>query len=76
MCLAVPGRVVEVDADGAVVEVRGRSRHAATLLVPDVRPGDYVLLAGGMIVERLSEEEARARLELFASLLEVLDESR
>jgi len=76
MCMAMPGRVIEVGAEGALVEVSGRTRRAATLLVPDVRPGDYVLLSGGMIVERLREEEARARLDLFESLLEVLDETQ
>jgi hydrogenase assembly chaperone HypC/HupF len=67
--------VIEVGPEGALVDVRGRTRSVATLLEPDVAPGDYVLLSGGMIVERLSEEEARERLGLFDSLLEVLDET-
>jgi hydrogenase assembly chaperone HypC/HupF len=67
--------VIEVGPEGALVDVRGRTRTVATLLEPDVAPGDYVLLSGGMIVERLSEEEARERLSLFDSLLEVLDET-
>jgi hydrogenase assembly chaperone HypC/HupF len=75
MCVGVPGEVIELVPEGAVVEVRGRRRAAATLLVPDVRPGDHVLLSGGLIVERLSEEEARERLALFDNLLEVLDET-
>lgn len=75
MCVGVPGEVIELTEEGAVVEVRGRRRTAATLLVPDVRPGDFVLLSGGLIVERLSEEEARERLALFDNLLEVLDET-
>jgi hydrogenase expression/formation protein HypC len=75
MCVGVPGRVVQLVDEGALVDVRGRRRTVATLLVPEVRPGDYVLLSGGLIVERLSEEEARQRLELFDSLLEVLDET-
>lgn len=76
MCVGMPGRVIEVGGESAHVEVHGRVREAATLLVPDVAVGDYVLLSGGMILERLDEEEARERLALFDSLEGVLDEAR
>jgi hydrogenase maturation factor len=43
-------------------------------LVPDVCAGDFVLVASGMITDRLTEDEARERIGLFDQLLEVLDE--
>jgi hydrogenase maturation factor len=43
--------------------------------VPDIRVGEYVIVTGGMIVQRLSKEEAEQRLALFDQLLEVLDEA-
>ncbi len=74
MCLAIPGRVAEVGPEWAEVAYGERRRRASTLLMPDIRVGEYVLVSGGMIVDRLSEEEAQERLALFDELAEVLDE--
>ena len=58
ICLSIPGRVVAVEGE----------RSAETLIVPDVAVGDHVIVTGGLIVARLSEDEARTRLALFAEL--------
>ena len=58
MCIAYPGRVVAVDPAGATVEIDGRRRRASTLVLPDVRAGDWVTVAAGTILERLTEQEA------------------
>lgn len=75
MCIAIPGKVISLEAKGARVDVRGHIRTASTLFVPEVQVGDHVVISGGMIVDRLDEEEALARLGLFEDLLEVLDET-
>ncbi len=75
MCIAIPGKVISLGADGARVEVRGHIRPASTLFAPEVQVGDYVVISGGTIVDRLEEEEALARVGLFDDLLEVLDET-
>lgn len=59
MCIAMPAHVLEVDEAGAIVESDGRRRRAATLLVPDVQVGDWVMVALGTIVEQLAPDEAR-----------------
>lgn len=58
MCIAFPGRVVAIDAVGAVVETEGRRRRASTLLLSDVAVGDWVTVAAGTIVERLEPDQA------------------
>lgn len=58
MCLSFPGRVVGIDAAGAIVETDGRRRRASVLLVPDVVVGEWVAVAAGTIVDRLDEREA------------------
>jgi hydrogenase assembly chaperone HypC/HupF len=75
MCVAVPGEVAAVHAGEADVIVSGRPRRVSNLLVPDLRVGEYVLVASGMITDRLSKEEALDRIGLFDQLLEVLDEN-
>jgi hydrogenase assembly chaperone HypC/HupF len=58
MCLGFPGRVVALDAEGAVVETDGRRRHASTLIVPDVAVGDWVLVGAGTVLDRIEPDDA------------------
>jgi hydrogenase assembly chaperone HypC/HupF len=58
MCIAFPGRVVAIDAAGALVQTEGRLRRASTLLVEDLAIGDWVTVAAGTILVRLEPVEA------------------
>ena len=58
MCLTMPGRVIALDHEGARIRCGDEEYRATTFLVPDVVVGDYVLVQAGMIVERLTPEEA------------------
>lgn len=69
MCIGFPGMVVAVDELGATVAQDGRLRRASTLLIPDIAPGDHVLVAAGSIVERLDANEAEL---IRATLLEAI----
>jgi hydrogenase expression/formation protein HypC len=63
MCLAVPGRVVEViDADTVfatgLVEFAGVRRKVSLACVPDARSDDYVLVHAGVAISRIDADEA------------------
>ncbi len=63
MCLAVPGRVVElVDASPAArlarVDFGGVLREINLTLVPEAAVGDYVLVHVGVALSRIDAEEA------------------
>jgi hydrogenase assembly chaperone HypC/HupF len=58
MCIDDPGRVIAIDDLGAIVETPTHRRRASTLLLPDVAVGDWVTVAAGTIVDRLTDEEA------------------
>ena len=75
MCIAYPGQVVDIDPAGALVETAGRRRRASTLLVDDIRPGDWVTVAAGTIVERLDPAEA-AEIERLLHEAEVASAAR
>jgi len=67
MCLALPGKVLDVADPGtgtAQVDVRGIPRTVDVGLLDGVRPGDWVLVSLGMAVERISEAEAYETLRL------------
>lgn len=64
MCLAIPGRVIEIvdeARDLAKVEVAGVRRNVSIgLLQDDERPviGDYVLIHVGFALSKIDEREA------------------
>ena len=74
MCIAFPGLVLAIDADGAsaVVETEGRRRRASTFLVPDLAVGDWVTVAAGTVVDRLTPEEA-AEVQALVVMVKGLD---
>ena len=62
MCLAIPGKVVELhERDGmrmSKVDFGGVTREACLAYLPEVQLGDYVLVHVGFAISRLDEEEA------------------
>lgn len=72
MCLAVPGRVLEIgEKDGtrmATVDFGGVQKEVCLEYLPDLRVGEYAIVHVGFALQRLDEESARQTLELFARL--------
>jgi hydrogenase expression/formation protein HypC len=71
MCLAVPGRVVEITDEGnrlAKVDVAGVVRNVNVGLLDDVRPDDWVLIHVGFALSKVDEEEAHATLDLLQQM--------
>jgi len=75
MCMALPGQVREVDADGRMgtVDVLGQVRPVNLSLLEGVAPGEWVLVHTGFAVERMSEGEAAETVRLFEELASVLE---
>jgi hydrogenase expression/formation protein HypC len=64
MCLTAPGRVVTVDGDWALVDLDGVSRRASIALVPFVERGAWVLVAAGLVLEVLEDDDVRELQQL------------
>lgn len=62
--MSLLGKVLALEPEGVRVQIGEQTRRLVTLLVPDVAIGDHVLVAGGLIVARLSPEEAEMRQDL------------
>ncbi len=68
MCVALPGKVLEVSDNGtAKVDFSGNIVNALTGLV-DVKIDDYVLVHAGCIIQKMKEKEANELAELFAEI--------
>ena len=63
MCVAVPGKVIELDKGDALVDFHGNQVRAKAGLV-DVSVGDYVLVHAGCILQKVSTKEAKDLQEL------------
>jgi hydrogenase expression/formation protein HypC len=68
MCLAIPARIVELEADKAIVDAMGNRFKAKTTLLPDAKLGDVVLVHAGFAISLVDEEEAKKTWELFAEI--------
>jgi len=69
MCLAIPMRLLERRGDLGIVELAGVRREVHLGLVPDLAPGDYVLVHAGFVIEKLDPERAEENLRLFRTIL-------
>lgn len=69
MCVAVPGRVVEVLDKEARVSFQGAEKLVNTVFVEGLQVGDYVLIHVGCALEKIDETEALKTIELFESLI-------
>jgi hydrogenase expression/formation protein HypC len=68
MCLAVPGKIIEISGSTARVDIEGLVTKACISLLPEVEVGDYVIVHAGFAIERYDEEAARETLQLLREL--------
>lgn len=69
MCLAIPTRVVALQADAqALVDVGGVHKSVSLALLDDVQIGDWVIVHVGHAIGKLDPAEAARTLALFAGL--------
>lgn len=68
MCLAVPGKVMEITGDDPLmragkVSFGGILKEVNLACVPEVKLGDYVIVHAGIAISILDEKEAAITLE-------------
>lgn len=68
MCLSVPGKIISIEGETALVDVGGTSISIGIQLLDKVKQGDFVLVHSGFALQIISEEDARAQLELVRAM--------
>ena len=80
MCLAVPGKVLEIDRTTnpvmGTVDFAGVQKQVCLEWVPEVRVGNYVLVHVGFALNTVDEQEAEETLRLLREMGELDDEVR
>jgi len=78
MCLAIPGKVTEIDQTVdprmGLVDFGGIKKRVCLEWLPEVVTGDYVIVHVGFAISRMEEKEAMETLELLRQMGEGLDE--
>ncbi|HET9987528.1 MAG TPA: HypC/HybG/HupF family hydrogenase formation chaperone [Kofleriaceae bacterium] len=74
MCLGVPGRVVSIDGNVAIVDFWGVTKPVRLDVVDaPVAPGDYVLNHVGFAIRRIPAAEIGETLAMYDELLRRAD---
>jgi hydrogenase expression/formation protein HypC len=73
MCLGVPGKVLSISTDElgfaqGKVSFGGVVKQVSLACVPEVQPGEYVIVHVGFAISKVDEEEAQ---QIFAYLREM-----
>lgn len=64
MCLTVPAKIIEASGEKAIANFNGELREVSTKFVR-AEKGDFVICAGGIVMERITEKRAMEMLEIF-----------
>ena len=70
MCVALPGRVTEINGTRATVDFSGNLVEAEAGLVK-IKIGDRALVHAGCIIQKMSDEEADEIEELFKEIEDI-----
>jgi hydrogenase expression/formation protein HypC len=69
MCLAVPAKIIRLDNSGqGTARYMGSEVRANFTLVPQARPGDWVIIHAGFAISVVDDREARETLKLFKEM--------
>jgi hydrogenase expression/formation protein HypC len=75
MCLAVPMKVISRQEGTGIAEMSGVKKNISFMMLPEAQVGDYVIVHAGFAIEKLDEEEAQKRLDLFREMADLFDEN-
>ena len=74
MCLAIPGKIISIQDNLAVVDFgHGTTREVDVTLV-DADVGQYVLVHTGYAIKVMDEEDASLSLKLWKEILDAMEE--
>jgi hydrogenase expression/formation protein HypC len=71
MCLAIPGTIVQIDEQDAIIDYGGTTRRASVRLMPASAVGDCVLVHAGFVIQKLDPAES-AELDALMKEMELL----
>jgi len=73
MCLAIPGKILEINENSALVDFDGIKQNVIIALIQNPEIGKYVVVHAGYAIEMMNEEEAKIAIEQWKELADEQD---
>ncbi|MCK4687921.1 MAG: HypC/HybG/HupF family hydrogenase formation chaperone [Candidatus Lokiarchaeota archaeon] len=73
MCLAIPGKIVEINDNWALVDFDGIKQNVIIALIQNPDVGKYVIVHAGYAIEQMDEKDALEALEQWKELAQDQD---
>ena len=58
MCLAIPGKILEINGNSALVDFDGIKQKVIIALIQNPEVGKYVIIHAGYAIEMMNEKDA------------------
>ena len=70
MCLAIPGKIINIDGNSALVDFEGVKQNIIIALIQNPEIGKYVVVHAGYAIEMINEEEAMDAINQWKEIAE------
>lgn len=64
MCMALPGKIIKIENNQAVIQFNGHKHTAKLDLIKKIKIGDYVYTHDDYVLDKISQKEAEKILNL------------
>lgn len=69
MCVSIPFKLISIEGNEALGQVRGMKKKIRIDLIEDVKVGDFVLVHAGFAINKIDKEYAEETLVYFDKIL-------
>lgn len=73
MCLAIPGKIVEINDNWALVDFDGIKQNVIIALIQNPEVGKYIIVHAGYAIEQMDEKDALEAIEQWKELAQNQD---
>jgi len=73
MCLAIPGKILQINGNSALIDFDGIQQNVVIALIQDPEVGKYVIVHAGYAIEMMDEKDALVAIEQWRELSDELD---
>ena len=70
MCLAIPGKILKIDGNSALIDFDGIKQKVIIALIQNPEVGKFVIVHAGYAIEQMDEKDALESIEQWKELAE------
>ncbi|MBY8991238.1 MAG: HypC/HybG/HupF family hydrogenase formation chaperone [Candidatus Lokiarchaeota archaeon] len=70
MCLAIPGKILNIDGNSALIDFDGIKQKVIIALIQNPEVGKFVIVHAGYAIEMINEKEALEAIEQWKEIAE------